>query len=102
MGVQVAPAAPVLPGCAFHGHVCIVLAACPCPLLPSCLALTPAPSLFVCVSVCCCLLLPGFLLQVWMPAVNQASVDALQKQLYSDPELCIMGSPALMSFRLSR
>jgi hypothetical protein len=37
-----------------------------------------------------------------MPAVNQAGVDALQKQLYSDPELCIMGSPALMTFRLSR
>lgn len=41
-------------------------------------------------------------LQVWMPASNQLGLDALQKQLYSDPELCIMGSPALMTFRLSR
>lgn len=41
-------------------------------------------------------------LQVWMPALNQSGLDALQKQLYSDPELCIMGSPALMTFRLSR
>lgn len=40
-------------------------------------------------------------LQVWMPAINQEGLDALQKQLYSDSELCIMGSPALMAFRLS-
>jgi hypothetical protein len=37
-----------------------------------------------------------------MPAINQEGLDALQKQLYSDSELCIMGSPALMAFRLSR
>jgi len=41
-------------------------------------------------------------LQVWMPAMNQVGMDALQKQLYSDPELFIMGSAAMMPFRLSR
>lgn len=36
-----------------------------------------------------------------MPAINQAGMDALQKQLYTDPELCIMGTPALMDFRVA-
>lgn len=33
--------------------------------------------------------------------MNQVGMDALQKQLYSDPELFIMGSAAMMPFRLS-
>lgn len=40
-------------------------------------------------------------LQVWMPALHQTGVEALHKQLYSDPELFIMGCAALASFRLS-
>jgi hypothetical protein len=65
--------------------------------LVSCvMALTP----WHCPLVLLALTLPA--LQVWMAAMHQEGVDALQKQLYSDPELCIMGSPALMAFRLSR